>query len=520
MGQSDPSPADGGATGRTGPSHAAARAWYLSPPAVITAALLVIAVAAGAVYAATRHSGPSPAEKQAAAAAAALRSAQARQAADQAEAMVLAAHVSITPSTGSTGVALDSPVKVAAPGGSVQSVTVSGGGTAVPGTFDAAQGEWTPTAGLASGTAYTVTIVVAFDGVKVTRTTSFTTLVPVATVQASVYPSEGTTVGVGEPVVVSFDQPIESPAARAAIVARFTVAMGDPQPGGWYWFSDEDLHFRPESFWSAHQAVQVTADLNGIDLGGGVWTAGSIDDTFSIGDARVSYANLQTEVMTVTLNGATVDRFPISAGSSEYPTMNGIHIVLDKEPVVHMVSSTVGIPVDSPEGYDEYVYDDVHISQSGEYVHAAPWSVYAQGVENVSHGCINVSPANALTFYNFSEVGDVVEVAGSIRPPLTSDEGVRDWSGPAWSEWAPAQVDLLASSGAIEATTTTSTSTTTPTTVPATAAPTTAAPTTAAPTTAPPKSTTTVKATTTTTAHPTTTSTTRPPASTTSTTRP
>ncbi len=52
--------------------------------------------------------------------------------------------------------------------------------------------------------------------------------------------------------------------------------------------------------------------------------------------------------------------------------MDGIHIVLDKEPVVHMVSSTVGIPVNSPNGYDEYVYNDVHISDSGEYVHAAP----------------------------------------------------------------------------------------------------------------------------------------------------
>ena len=75
--------------------------------------------------------------------------------------------------------------------------------------------------------------------------------------------------------------------------------------------------------------------------------------------------------------------------------MDGTHIVLDRESVVHMVSSTVGIPVNSPNGYDEYVYDDVHISDSGEYVHAAPWSVGRQGVTNVSHGCINLSAANA-----------------------------------------------------------------------------------------------------------------------------
>ena len=59
--------------------------------------------------------------------------------------------------------------------------------------------------------------------------------------------------------------------------------------------------------------------------------------------------------------------------------MNGDHIVLDRESVVHMVSVDGGIPVNSANGYDELVYDDVHISDSGEYVHAAPWSVGDQG---------------------------------------------------------------------------------------------------------------------------------------------
>ena len=146
--------------------------------------------------------------------------------------------------------------------------------------------------------------------------------------------------------------------------------------------------------------------------------------------------------MTVTLNGATVGVYPISGGRTEYPTMDGDHIVLDRESVVHMVSSTVGIPVNSANGYDEYVYDDVHISDSGEYVHAAPWSVGDQGRTNVSHGCINVSPANALTFFNFSRVGDVVEVVGGPRPPAVGDHGVMDWSTP-WSQWTAGTVHQL-----------------------------------------------------------------------------
>src|SRR5436305_12964625 len=100
----------------------------------------------------------------------------------------------------------------------------------------------------------------------------------------------------------------------------------------------------------------------------------------------------------------------MSAGRADLPTMNGNHIVLDRESVVRMISSSNGVPVNSPDGYDELVYSDVHISDSGEYVHAAPWSVSSQGRENVSHGCINLSPDNAATFMAFSRVGDLVQV--------------------------------------------------------------------------------------------------------------
>jgi lipoprotein-anchoring transpeptidase ErfK/SrfK len=215
--------------------------------------------------------------------------------------------------------------------------------------------------------------------------------------------------------------------------------MSKPVPGGWLWFSMDELHFRPKTYWPSGEKITVTANFDGWDAGLGRWGHGSFNQTFTIGDARISTANLATHVMTVTLNGAVVGSYPISAGSTVYPTMNGDHIVLDREHVVHMVSSTVGIPVNSSAGYDEYVYNDVHISDSGEYVHDAPWSVGAQGSVNVSHGCINLSPTNSLTFFNFSRVGDVVQVVGGPRPPAYGDHGVMDWSTD-WSQWTPATV--------------------------------------------------------------------------------
>ena len=77
---------------------------------------------------------------------------------------------------------------------------------------------------------------------------------------------------------------------------------------------------------------------------------------------------------------------------------------------------------------------DVAISDHGEYVHAAPWSVSDQGHTNVSHGCVNLSVPNATSFFMFSQRGDVVNVVGTGRPPDTSDTAMKDWNMP-WSQW-------------------------------------------------------------------------------------
>jgi lipoprotein-anchoring transpeptidase ErfK/SrfK len=65
-----------------------------------------------------------------------------------------------------------------------------------------------------------------------------------------------------------------------------------------------------------------------------------------------------------------------------------------------MDSSTYGVPVNSPNGYRLEVEYATQMSYSGIYVHSAPWSVGSQGRSNVSHGCLNVSPSNAVWFYD------------------------------------------------------------------------------------------------------------------------
>ena len=97
---------------------------------------------------------------------------------------------------------------------------------------------------------------------------------------------------------------------------------------------------------------------------------------------------------------------PASMGRPEFPTPVGSYTVLSKDRWVIMDSSSVGIPVDDPDGYRIPVDYAVRISSRGLYVHSAPWAVNAIGLENVSHGCISLSPADAEWYFNTVNIGD------------------------------------------------------------------------------------------------------------------
>ena len=346
--------------------------------------------------------------------------------------------VTVSPANGTTAVAPGSPVMVVAGRGKIVSVEVtSATGQSLPGFEDSTHTRWISTQPTAPSSSYQVrTTVASSSGQTATTTSGFSTVTATGVVGATLWPSTGLRVGIGQPIVVKFDQPITDPTAQQSVLSHLHVSLSTPVALGAHWFSDTELHLRPQTYWPSGEQISVSANLDGWNAGGGMWGEGTQSAQFSIGDARISTANLATHEMTVTQNGQTVATYPISGGSDQYPTMNGIHIVLDRQSVVDMNSATVGIPAGSPGSYNETVYWDVHVSDSGEYVHAAPWSVGSQGNTNVSHGCINLSPTNAEQYFNFSRVGDLVMVVGGPRPPVTGDHGVMDWDTD-WSQWTP-----------------------------------------------------------------------------------
>ena len=111
----------------------------------------------------------------------------------------------------------------------------------------------------------------------------------------------------------------------------------------------------------------------------------------------------------------------------------GIYTVLDKGNPVVMDSSTFGLPKNSRLGYRETINYATRISTDGIYLDELDATVWAQGHQDTSHGCLNLNADNAKWFYDFSVPGDVVEVHNSGGPALTLEQN-GDWTL-SWDQW-------------------------------------------------------------------------------------
>jgi lipoprotein-anchoring transpeptidase ErfK/SrfK len=347
--------------------------------------------------------------------------------------------IALAVADGSADVSPVVPLEISVTDGELADVqVVDGDGDEVAGDVadaEAAPGTqvWTPETPLAYGTSYTLTTTATnADGEETKASSTFTTVDPETLSTPSIGPLDGMVVGVGMPIRVYFDAPV---ADKAAVESHLQVTSSNPTDGVWSWLNDAEVHFRPSAYWPANTEVTLDANLYGVDFGEGVWGEKDRSVSFTIGDRHVSIADAGTHTMTVYDGDQVVQTYPISAGGPDFPSRNGAHVVTELNRDRIMDSSTYGVPVDSPNGYRTPVEYAVRLSNNGEFVHAAPWSVAQQGYENVSHGCINMSTERAAWFFDFSQPGDVVEIVNSIGPTLSAADGdIYDWAIP-WEEW-------------------------------------------------------------------------------------
>lgn len=344
--------------------------------------------------------------------------------------------LSLAPAKDAKDVAPGEPVTVTVADGKVGDVKLTGAdGKVVAGKVRADGAGWDSAEPLGYGKAYKLTATATgADGKQVVTESNFTTVKPARQLSVSVNLAEGETAGVGLPLIFSFSGNV---ADKAAAERAIKVTAEPATEGAFRWFGDKQVIWRPKDYWRTGTKVKVDAAVYGKALGNGSFGREDKAVTGTIGDKLVAIADGGTHQMVVTVNDKDVKTMPISMGKPGHNTPAGSYTVMSEHTGYTMDSSTYGVPADSPGGYRTFIQFAVRLSNSGIFYHSAPWSVGQQGRRNVSHGCINLSTANAKWLMDTSKKGDVVNVVNSGGPKLEATDGWSVWQM-SWDEWRTA----------------------------------------------------------------------------------
>ncbi|WP_131740960.1 L,D-transpeptidase [Actinomadura roseirufa] len=348
------------------------------------------------------------------------------------------ARIAVSPAGGGALVRPDGTIAVQSSNGTIEDVTVLSGGTPVEGALSADRTHWRSRWTLDPGQTYTVNATaVGRDGRSRSAASRFAVAKVSRTAKVDLEaPYDRETVGIGIPIILRFRGKVGD---RAAVERALEVRADRPVEGAWHWFEGEEgseAVFRTREYWPAHTSVRFQAHLSGVSTAKDVYGGKNYTVNFKIGDSHISRAGEDSHKMVVKVNGRKARTIPTSmgrGGERKYTTTNGTHLTMEKGSPVTMTSEGDGCGPGCPGYYSETVYSAVRISDSGEYVHSAPWSVGEQGNTNVSHGCVNISPSNAKWFYGLAYRGDPVTVTGSDRP-LEPDNGWGYWQMK-WNDW-------------------------------------------------------------------------------------
>ena len=240
---------------------------------------------------------------------------------------------------------------------------------------------------------------------------------------------DGSTWGVGMPIIAYLSAKITD--AKAFASATAVTVNGAPAQGAWYFQKSAiysgyplEAHYRTESYWPGHAKIHLDLAAKGASAGPGLVFDNSLTLDMSTGAANISRIDGGTKHMIVTSDGKQVFNFPVSLGKASTPTFSGVKVVMEKDKVQRMTGP----------GYDLKVPWSVRITNSGEFVHAASWNGGNIGQRSTSHGCTNLTVADAKRFFSFAQVGDVTVFTKTGGPTMPSWDGYGDWNL-SWSTW-------------------------------------------------------------------------------------
>jgi lipoprotein-anchoring transpeptidase ErfK/SrfK len=328
-------------------------------------------------------------------------------------------------------------ITVTAAHGKLTNVTVRTSGDAVTGTMSSDGESWHSTWALEVDTTYTVTATGKdATGHPISTTSQIRTMNPSSSFSTMIFEGSSQTYGVGMPIMLTFSHPITD---KAAVERSLELVTSKPVVGAWYWDGSQQVYFRPRDYWPANTTVEFIGHLNGVEGAPGVYGTHTLSQTFSIGQSVIAVASTTSHETRIYIGGKLTYSWPISTGRATLPTPDGTYLTVDKNNPVRMIG---GGPKGSPGYYNELVNWAVRFTFSGDYYHAAPWSVVDQGYSNVSHGCVNLSPADAETYYQMAVPGDPITIANSTKSGKWDD---------GWTEWFLSWDQYLAGSATHEA---------------------------------------------------------------------
>jgi lipoprotein-anchoring transpeptidase ErfK/SrfK len=347
---------------------------------------------------------------------------KAEQAAPAAPVAVMKA--AITPADKATDLPISTEIGTSVTDGEVQTVTlVDAQGHAVAGSLRADKSSFVPDEPLKFAQAYTATVVAKGADRTETLKSTFTTMPdPPNRGGTGLYLQSDEQYGIAMPVVVEFPTGVEDE-ARAGIEKRLFVTTTPDQPGVWSWTGPRQVTYRARNYWQPGTTITVRAALDGVPFGDGRYGDTDRRATVKIATNPVElFVDNGTKHLSVKENGTETRSIPVSLGKPGTPSSSGVMVIMDKR--VQTVFDTTGEPG------DQYVADISYaqrLTWGGEFIHAAPWSVGDQGVNNVSHGCVNMSWANAEWLFSVTHVGDPVTVTGTEQE-LANGNGFTAWN--------------------------------------------------------------------------------------------
>ena len=346
------------------------------------------------------------------------------------------ATLAATPALGATGLSPVEPITLTVAQGTIDDVTMTNPeGKVVVATISPDRTSWTVGEPLGFGKTYTVAgTATGTDGKQIPISGTYGIVGEDTQTRNTVNPADAAVVGVAAPISVSFGV---EPEDRAAIEKLVTLTSVPAVEGAWAWIKHDDgrwaLDYRTKDYWPAGTQVHVEAKLYGAKLNDTSYGASDLTSDFTIGRNQVVVADVNSHELVVKQEGAVVASYPASFGRGgdngdpELVTRSGIHVVTEKAPEYLMNNPRYGY-TNSLQKWT------VRISNNGEFIHANPDSASAQGNSNVTHGCVNLSLADAEAYYNTAIWGDPVEVSGTGVGLSAMDGDIYIW-GMSWDEW-------------------------------------------------------------------------------------